>query len=319
MAKRALTFDSPGAKKQSKPDDQPTPLSPGNIKSTSANATIHALIASVSPLRPSKYFDGEITDGDTVIRMVGFDKAQKQQLDTFCHEKVPISLQNCQIQRNKYSAKLEVVLKSSTKIQRSPVEFEIADMKNVGSPLVPLCDLNKTNEYDRVTIRAKIIKAREPQTVKTGKTKQDYVIADATGKATLTVWESYINSLQPQSSYQLNRLQVRIFMGKHYLSIPVSGTSFDEISDVENLDSDSDISEDEEEFLKHVTIVGVQHLDTMYTCMNCKTRIEANKDKLGTCLSCNTTQHMSSPKQFAKLFIKGKTEQVFSLHTYYMQ
>ena len=236
MAKRALSFYSPGAKKQSKPDDQPTPLSPGNIKSTSANATIHALIASVSPLRPSKYFDGEITDGDTVIRMVGFDKAQKQQLDTFCHEKVPISLQNCQIQRNKYSAKLEVVLRSHTKIQRSPVVFEIADMKNIGSPLIPLCDLDKTNEYDRVTIRAKIVKAHEPQIVQTGKTKQDYVIADASGKSTLTVWESYINSLQPQSSYQLNRLLVRIFMGKHYLSIPVSGTTFDEISDIENLD-----------------------------------------------------------------------------------
>ena len=77
--------------------------------------------------------------------MVGFDKAQKQQLDTFSQEKVPISLQNCQIQRNKYSAKLEVVVRSNTKIQRSPVEFEIADMKNIGSPLIPLCDLDKTN------------------------------------------------------------------------------------------------------------------------------------------------------------------------------
>ena len=188
---------------------------------------------------------------------------------------MPISLQNCQIQRNKYSAKLEVVLRSSTKIQRSPIEFEIADMKNVGSPLVPLCDLNKTNEYDRVTIRAKIIKAREPQTVKIGKTKQDYVIADATGKATLTVWKSYINRLQQQSSYQLNRLQVRIFMGKHIYRYQYQEV---QISDIENLDSDSEMSEDEEEFLKHVTIVGVQRFDTMYTCINCKKQVEATKD-----------------------------------------
>ena len=40
-------------------------------------------------------------------------------------------------------------------------------------------------------------------------------------------------------------------------------------------------------------------------------QVESTKDVLGTCQSCNTTQHMSSPKLFAKIFIKGETDQVF--------
>ena len=57
-------------------------------------------------------------------------------------------------------------------------------------------------------------------------------------------------------------------------------------------------------------------VDTTYTCMNCKKQVEPTKDMLGTCQSCNTTQRMSSPKLFAKLFIKGETDQVFSLRAH---
>ena len=304
MAKRPTLAVIDTTPKKSKQDQSPTPLSPGNIQSTSASATVHALIASVSPLKPSRYFDGEITDGDSVIRIVGFDKVQRQMLHTYCNQKTPISLKNCQIQRNKYHGKLEVVLKGNTKIEQSSIEFEIPDMRTIGSPLIPLCNLDEYEEYDKVTIRAKVIKVKEPQRIGTGKLKQDIVIADATGKCSLTLWEAYVNTLQLHKSYQLSRVTVKVFMGKHHLSIPFTGSTVEDISDIENLDS-----EDEEQYLSEVTIIGVQQLDTFYTCMNCKKHVEPTTDIGGTCSSCKTTQRLYNPKVSAKLFIKGKGDE----------
>ena len=63
------------------------------------------------------------------------------------------------------------MLKSTTTIERSPVHFEVTDFKTVGSPLIPLSDLEKMEEYDRVTVRAKVIKVNEPQPVGTGKSE----------------------------------------------------------------------------------------------------------------------------------------------------
>ena len=37
---------------------------------------VHGVLASLSPLKPSKYFEGELTDGNECMRMVGFDKLQ---------------------------------------------------------------------------------------------------------------------------------------------------------------------------------------------------------------------------------------------------
>lgn len=306
MAKRSLTFmgsPEPSAQKVSR--QQSIPLSPTSIDSPSNNATVHALIASLSPVRPSRYFDGELTDGDSVIRIVGFDKAQRQQLNDFCEQQLPITLKNCQIQYNKAKNKLEVVLRTYTKIERSHIKFDVPDMKTVGSPLIPLCDLEKKEEYDKVTVRIKVIKLHDPQTVGTGKIKQDVTIADATAKATLTLWESNVKKLDNQKSYQLNRVIVRIFMGKHHLSIPPSGSSIDEISDVEDLSIDTDSSEEEEESVVAATIVGVQQLERNFHCMNCKKIVDPSNDTVGICSSCNTTQLLCNSKLSSKLFVKA--------------
>ena len=85
----------------------------------SSNATLHAVIASVSPLRSTRYFNGEITDGDSVVRIVGFDKAQRQLLHTYFEFLFSIM-------ENKFNGKVEV---RNAKIQPSSVEFEISDMK----------------------------------------------------------------------------------------------------------------------------------------------------------------------------------------------
>ena len=82
MTKRALDFsDLPqtvSASSLKKSKEEQLPLSPAEIKSTSQHATVHALVACVSPIKPSRYFDGELTDDDSVIRIVGFARKQRQ-------------------------------------------------------------------------------------------------------------------------------------------------------------------------------------------------------------------------------------------------
>jgi hypothetical protein len=59
-------------------------LTPKKIKSTESHATVEGAIAAVSPTKSnSTFFDGELTDGHAVIRVVGFDKAQHSTLREF--------------------------------------------------------------------------------------------------------------------------------------------------------------------------------------------------------------------------------------------
>ena len=107
------------------------PLSPAEIKSPNQHATAHALVACISPIKPSRYFDAELTDGDSIIRIVGFDRKQRQQLDSFCGKKIPIIIKDCKIQLNKFQNKQEVVLKSKTQVEEANIEFNVPDLKTV--------------------------------------------------------------------------------------------------------------------------------------------------------------------------------------------
>ena len=54
-------------------------------------AKIHGVVASLSPMKASSsgrsnYFDGQLSDGKTKLRLVGFDTRQQQKLAEF-HEK----------------------------------------------------------------------------------------------------------------------------------------------------------------------------------------------------------------------------------------
>ena len=133
------------------------------------HANVPALVTSISPIKQSKYFDGELTDGDSMIRFVGFDKKQRRQLLPFCEKGIPI---NCQITLNKYNSRLEVVMKTHTKVEQSDVKFNISDPKTLGSPIINLNELDTLKEYDRATVKVTALKISDPQTVSTGKIKK---------------------------------------------------------------------------------------------------------------------------------------------------
>ena len=104
MAKRALT--------ESLVDPQPQkrkaePTTPSKINSTDGHATVEAALVSLSPPKSnSMFFDGELTDGKGVIRVVGFDRQQHTILKNFGQKNTPVRLSNCVIQKNKLFRKV---------------------------------------------------------------------------------------------------------------------------------------------------------------------------------------------------------------------
>ena len=78
-------------------------------------------------------------------------------------------------------------------------------MNTVGSQEIQLNELSEQDEYDKVTIKAQIIKVNEPQKFGPGNLKQDVIIADSTATAKLMLWESDVNMLLETKSYQMSR------------------------------------------------------------------------------------------------------------------
>ena len=65
MAKLTLNFKGPpqSSPRKIQKQEHPAPLSPGDITSPISHATVHALVAALSPIKPSRFFDGELTNG----------------------------------------------------------------------------------------------------------------------------------------------------------------------------------------------------------------------------------------------------------------
>ena len=80
------------------------------------------------------------------------------------------------------------------------MNFEVKDLKTVGSEFISLSQLNDMDEHQRVSVQVMVVKVHEPQ--KAGsKKKQDVLVADSSGRAVITLWEADINSLH---TYSLN-------------------------------------------------------------------------------------------------------------------
>ena len=269
----------------------------------------------MSPVRPSKFFDGELTDGQAIIRLVGFERSKRQLLQSFIDSKAPVTLRNCQIQHNKYKGTLEVVVKNHTAIEASEATFDVSDIKTCGSALVSLDRISELSEHDRVTVRVTVLKVYEPEKLLNGKIKQDVKVGDTKASATVTLWGDHIGLLKLNKSYQLNRLEVRSYANKIYLSFP-STPSIDSIKDIKGAVKHVPSPEHaENESLEDVTVMGIKQLDDFYTCMNCSKHFLSPNSQIGTCDTCGTTQKLSAPYTTAKLIVEcgGKK---FTLRAY---
>ena len=85
---------------------------PSTIGKPVSHAVVEGVLECVSPMKPNKYYDGELTDGRKSIRIVGFGNVQQQKLQSFYSEQKSLCLRNCEVKVGKFSNELEVLLKS---------------------------------------------------------------------------------------------------------------------------------------------------------------------------------------------------------------
>jgi hypothetical protein len=115
----------------------------------------------------------------------------------------------------------------------------------------------------RLTIKVSVVKVNEAQRVSGEKVKQEVVVADSKGKATVTLWETDKGLLNPQKSYQLNRLKIQSYQGKHHLVISISCVLSMTWKTSYKLLPSSDGDNDEEQ-LQGITIIsGIRQPETI--------------------------------------------------------
>ena len=170
----------------------------------------------------------------------------------------PVTLRNCQINTNRTTGKLQIVVKSQESHDKN---LTIPNRNTLGSPAVTIAELGTLGEYDRATLQVTAQKVKYPVTVSNGKQKQDIIVADSTGHTTLTLWEEDIGMIVENKSYQLNHVQIHHYLGKTELNFPRFGASAEEIDDlleVSMLDNNDDTAD-----LHSVTIIAVTKRDNI--------------------------------------------------------
>ena len=119
--------------------------------------------------------------------------------------KQPLSLEDCEIKPARRGSKMEIMLKGTTKLNKSPKKIKISTLEyDIDSPTtITLDQLKSTNAYEKVIVNIKVLRCKEPVQVGAGKTKQDVIIGDQSGTAKVTLWEEHVGDLKEHSSYSL--------------------------------------------------------------------------------------------------------------------
>ena len=249
-----------------------------------------------------------MTDGVAVIRIVGFDRAHHSQMVQFWHKKKTVAFKNCQIKQSKFATSLEILLRNYTSLEPSDVTFDLSSWDMLGTKLLDISQLPTTNEYERVTLHAQVIKVADPEKVGKGLTKREITIADSTEAAILTLWGGDIDKVSLADSYRFHRVVVRTYRGKHQLSFPKCGAMITPIEDLEDVVDDScDLDDDSQ--LDGAQVIGVHQLETIFTCISCKKgTVKQTSTTTGTCQQCATMQKLMKKKLTCKLFIEAGDE-----------
>ena len=282
MAKRSLTYSDTGESKKLKGE-----LSPGTIQSTEDHATVKGVVTSLSPVKKAeRVFFGELTDGESIIPLVGFDKSHHQFLQKHMNTGTPVTLKNCQISTNRTTGKLQIVVKSHTKLEESQDKsLTVGDKNTLGSPFITIDSLSTLQDYDRATLNVTAIKVKSSIVVSNGKKKQDVVVADSTGQTTLTLWEQDVGMILEGKSYKLNRIQVHHYLGTTALTYPQFGATAEQIDDL--LDHIPKLPDsDDDTVINTLSIIGVTSLNITFTCVNCNHVSQTSPNKSPVTLRC---------------------------------
>ena len=180
---------------------------------------------------------------------------------------------------------MEALLKNGTKIFPSTRKFDIPEDEDADtSAAVTVAEIQEIQLFEKVSASVKVLHKKDPIQIPGGKTKQDVIVRDHTSTITVALWEYYVDTMSPDSSYCLQNFVVREFNMKKFLSMPREGATIVPIEDIGKVEQESDSSEFETvNCLQNVQIVGVPQLHSYNACLQCKARVEPLTPPLGRC------------------------------------
>lgn len=283
-------------------------------------AKVQGVVSSISPMKPSssgtsRYFDGELSDGQTTLRLVGFDNKQQQKLAEFQDKQEPVSLIECEVKPGKWGSQLEVIIGRNTQVIKSPTKFDVTVPPACQSMFddMSLDELQNKINYQRVKVQVKILDEKAVMEVKHDLMKQDYIVGDATGITTLTTWKNNTGMFEVGQSYELSGVMVKDFNGKKYLSVPKENCKVSIIDNIEDVKDMDEATQTERNF-KNATVIGVMSLETYNSCKNCKGKVEVTSRNIGQCRRCGMIQRLDKCKieTSAKLMVEAG-EHIYTL------
>ena len=175
---------------------------------------------------------------------------------------------------------MEILLKTSTKITKSPKKINTTNMKTQGEPIL-LSELEEKDEYEKVSTKVKVIEHLQTITVPTGKRVQEILVGDSSTVTKCSLWEQDIDTLSVGSCYLLKIFQVHEFASKKFVSKAKEGSEAIPIPDIGNIVNRPTQVQDEQ--ITNAQIIAVPQLTKHKSCLRCKARVEPGEPPFGSC------------------------------------
>lgn len=199
-----------------------------------------------------------------------------------------------------------MLVTKTTTVEKSDKKYNISE-DDGGEKVIPLKGLSGIPPFTRVTCEAKVVQVEEPTETANGKTLQNVMIADSSGMAKVTLWESDVHKLEADKSYRFSKMMLREFRGQTQLSSTKDESLMEEIDDLGVVHEDDDLLLSSA--IEEATIVGVFSLEKYSTCLKCNGKITNAKGEIGTCSKCGMLQCLEACKEevAAQMMIKSST------------
>ena len=153
--------------------------------------------------------------------------------------------------------------------------------------------LNEGKEWDRVSLKAKVIHKKEAIQVGSKKLKLAVAtVADSTASIPLDIWGEHIRSIEIGKVYLMEPLQVRIWSNKKKLATQkkTNITQIKEDQELNDVEIQTQETTEPQETLMVKRFKRIQKFDKFSKCPHCSRRLPGTCQDTVKCEQCGTTR-----------------------------
>lgn len=276
-------------------------------------------IHNLSPVKRSRnqnqWFEFNLqTSPSKLKRVVGFNIASHSILQEYKESKTAVTLKNTKAINNNQIIFNQQSIVSVTPTFDIDYDYQVIHQSQKAQPsaqpakTITLEQLPALQVNQRVNVTASISLGNEkpkPVQLKTSKemtsVKEDCVLEDETGTATIHIWAPLINNIQSGNTYEFQNLSVKHFQGITHLGTTPATTFKEANQKVETLDGPALLQNPEKEATVD-KFKMINKLSIFITCQSCKRKInEICHQKSLKCKNCGVRQRQEECKRDASM------------------